>query len=86
MDQFDQETKHRLEHECSSLFYSSIDFVNSTPENAILAYDMLYQIYCTKFLQLNPEEEIRDDFEEDGRLGLIAKTKEWKKKMRRDLS
>lgn len=78
MRMYDQETRTRLEHECSTLFYSGIDFQQTETENAIAAFDMLYQIYCTKFLQLDVKEEKRDELSNDGRNGLVKTAAQWK--------
>lgn len=82
MNKYSLETKFRLEHECSSLFYSSIDFERSKPEDVVKAFDILYQVFCSKFLYLDVKEEMRDEDKEDGRLGLLEEIKRWRKEDR----
>ena len=49
MNQYDEKMKQKIENMCSSMFLESIDFELTSPDNAIKAYDMLYNIYCKKF-------------------------------------
>ena len=48
------ESRVRLEAQCSSLFLGCIDLDKTSNENAAAAYDLLYTLYCAKFVEPVP--------------------------------
>ncbi len=69
MQQLTPDAQLRLESQCSSLFLSCIDFDLTTYEDAMLAYDKLYTIYCQKFSFIDMKEE---EGMEKGRKGIYS--------------
>ncbi|CDW74123.1 UNKNOWN [Stylonychia lemnae] len=61
-----QESKERLESQCTSLFMNCIDFDLTTQADAIQAFDMLYSIYCKKFAYIDRDQEKRNEEKGEG--------------------
>jgi hypothetical protein len=71
VSQLSEEARVRLEGLCSSTFIGCIDFDMTTAEDAAMAFDTLYSLYCEKFHGVDLEEEKLNEREGMGLKSLV---------------
>lgn len=58
VSQLSMQARQRLEQQCVNLFMSCIDFDLTAQSDAATAFDLLYMLYCAKFVDgVNYEQE-----------------------------
>lgn len=77
VSQLTEEMRTRLESQCSALFLNCIDFDMSATEDAIMAYDTLFSLYCGKFQGVDLVEERINEREGQGIKSLIQEIEDW---------
>lgn len=58
LNMLSEDARRRLEAQCSAAFLSCIDFDMTATEDAIMAYDVLYNLFCKKFQGVTLEDEV----------------------------
>lgn len=76
VDQLSKEAREKLDYQCSSLFLNCIDFDYTDTTEAAKAFDLLYNIYCKKFVHIDKGQELLDEREQTGVYRLINKIQE----------